>query len=51
MMFSRQFNTSLAQLIALVEYVEAKDPSPMPANQNMLQLQGKLKILKLSVQW
>lgn len=51
MTFSRQFNTSLAQLIALVEYVKAKDPSPMPAIQSTLQLQGKLRILKLSVWW
>ncbi|KAJ7405941.1 hypothetical protein BTVI_67225 [Pitangus sulphuratus] len=50
MTFSRQFKTSLAQLIALVAYVKAKDPSPMPAIQSTLQLQGKLKILKLSVQ-
>lgn len=43
MSFSRQFNTSLAQLIALVEYVKAEDPSSMPVNQSTLQLHGKLK--------
>lgn len=47
MTLSRQFNTSVAQLIALVEYVKAKDPSSMPAIQSMLQIQGKLKTLKL----
>lgn len=51
MTFSRQFNTSLAQLVVLVEYVKAKDPFPMSAIQSTLQLRGKLKILKHSVQW